>query len=759
DAFNVEKDFLIGNTTTLTKREVVTTANCNQCHESLRAHGTIRRNVEHCLMCHTSGAEDQNDPTRQGGTPGVSIDFRVMIHKIHNAQHLPSVLGVTTNADGTRKYDSTPAPYLIGRSTDFSDIGFPIWPNLTNPMPRDEGYSALTSTERGLEDQMRSGVTSCDKCHGDPDGDGPLPAPAQGNLAYTNPIRSACSSCHDDWDPAKPYKSNLLIMPAQPDNTVCVQCHTETGSGLAVRDAHMHPLLNSTTNAGLVFNVTQVTESGTNNSNGKLDPGEKIKVDFTLKDWQGLDVNVSELARMEAVVSGPTSNSNVLLEASFPTAAISGASISTHLPSKQFVEFVGDATSSPDTFTTSMAPHWNVTAATTTVWHVDSKATGSTLSAAANAMQNYVDVVDGTKFTRGDYVVIADGLAGEEYLRVQFVQTNRLWFSSTHSSYDQPALRAAHANGTAIEPVTLVEKTLTTDYTLNATTGAITEVANFPDGKGVLVSYTTDFVVPATYPTALNGSPSYDSTYGKWAGMSLVDGTYTVSLWGERTFTVSAVGETTSYNSVSPAGQKDFLVGSATTITPRAAISSADNCNACHNDIWFHGSHRRGFDTCLACHGTAGAEDRPQYVAANAPATNDTTIDFRQMLHKIHMGSDLTNASTYTVVGFGSGYPNNYSAHTYDKVGFPVMPGGTKQCAKCHGDGNTVWTNPPSRNHPSQPKDTRSWLVACSSCHDSDAAKAHMDAQTSPIGSGTESCAVCHGVGKEWSVTERHKAQ
>ena len=98
--------------------------------------------------------------------------------------------------------------------------------------------------------------------------------------------------------------------------------------------------------------------------------------------------------------------------------------------------------------------------------------------------------------------------------------------------------------------------------------------------------------------------------------------------------------------------------------------------------------------------------------------------------------------------------------HLHDHFpGFPVMPGGTKQCAKCHGDGNTVWTNPPSRNHPSQPKDTRSWLVACSSCHDSDAAKAHMDAQTSPIGSGTESCAVCHGVGKEWSVTERHKAQ
>ena len=34
-----------------------------------------------------------------------------MIHKIHDGAHLPSVLGVGTNADGTRSYAATPVPY------------------------------------------------------------------------------------------------------------------------------------------------------------------------------------------------------------------------------------------------------------------------------------------------------------------------------------------------------------------------------------------------------------------------------------------------------------------------------------------------------------------------------------------------------------------------------------------------------------------------------------------------------------------------
>jgi OmcA/MtrC family decaheme c-type cytochrome len=108
DAGNATSDFRFGGVADLAPREVVKQDNCNQCHVSLRAHGGIRRDVKLCLLCHTSGSEDKNVATVEGGTPGASVDFRVMIHKIHNAAHLPSLLGVATNEDGSRNYSATP---------------------------------------------------------------------------------------------------------------------------------------------------------------------------------------------------------------------------------------------------------------------------------------------------------------------------------------------------------------------------------------------------------------------------------------------------------------------------------------------------------------------------------------------------------------------------------------------------------------------------------------------------------------------------
>src|SRR5580765_4923779 len=165
DVGNAEQDFLFGGATTLAQREEVTQANCNQCHQTLQAHGGQRRDVKLCLLCHTAGAEDGNDPSVLGGTPGVSIEFKVMIHKIHSGFHLPSVLGVSTNANGSRDYAATPQPYvLIGRNNsinDFSNVRFPVWPNAQSPMPRDFGYSALPAATQALEDTMRSGPANC----------------------------------------------------------------------------------------------------------------------------------------------------------------------------------------------------------------------------------------------------------------------------------------------------------------------------------------------------------------------------------------------------------------------------------------------------------------------------------------------------------------------------------------------------------------------------------------------------------------------
>ncbi len=754
-------DFLIGNGGAIDSRQVVGQDNCNRCHTDLQAHGGRRKVVTLCLMCHTAGAEDKNT----GGTltPGLTIEFKSMIHKIHTGEHLPSVLGVATNPDGSRNYAATPAPFAVNGTDDFSHIAFPAWPNGLVAMPRDQGYTALAAGAKLQEDKIRTGPSNCIVCHGDPDGAGPVNAPAQGDLYKAQPSRAACGACHDDVIWGQNYTSNGQTMGAQANNSNCILCHADSGDPLAVADAHTHPLLNPTFNPGLDINVSSLVEAGTNNADGTIDPGEKVSVTFTMTNDAGVDTLPSAVANLSVIVSGPTDNYNLVLSSTLPTAKLTGAQpYTTLLPMPIVLERVGVSTAALESFNTSLFPHWNVSGGTTTVQVRTGLPGGggnSTLSAASAVPQNWVDVASGTGFARDDYIVIDDGVVGfEEYARIQTVQGTRLWFGTLGSTTYPASLRFAHNNGATVKEVTLATKTAVTDYTLTPATGAIAEVLEFGNGNVVLCGYTTDFVMPAVYPPTLNDTGDFDETTGKWAGKSIVDGTYSLGLWSSLTLPLNLFGESNSYRSASNVITSDFLVGSASSIEPYAKISSGDNCYKCHQDVEFHGAGRRSFDACVVCHGAAGTEDRPQLVAANAPATADTTINFRTMLHKIHMGEELTNAATYQIVGFGSGaYPNNFGVSTFEEVIFPALPGGVRNCTKCHGDTNTAWKQPVERDHPTQQgTPVARWAAVCGACHDSSDAQAHIAVQTT--GGGAESCAVCHGTGGEWSVERVHKA-
>jgi OmcA/MtrC family decaheme c-type cytochrome len=316
DVGQTTKDFLFGGTSTATAREVVKTDNCNRCHTTLQAHGGSRRTVPICLLCHTSGAEDSSGN-------GVSIDFRVMIHKLHNASHLPSVLGVATFPDGTgtRNYAATPIPYVVG-GTDFSFVAFPVWPNLNTSMPRDFGYSALTSDQKALENTMLQGATECSKCHGDPDGSGPLTPPAQGDIAQTQPSRRACGACHDDVDWTQNYKANQQTMGQQPNDSSCKFCHAPSGGSLAVADAHLHPINNPAINPGVDFAITSM--GGGSGAGGNFVAGDKPTITFTLKDDSGVDVPLASLDSTSTILVGPTNNYQHVFPFASPNGASSG---------------------------------------------------------------------------------------------------------------------------------------------------------------------------------------------------------------------------------------------------------------------------------------------------------------------------------------------------------------------------------------------------------------------------------------------------
>ncbi|MCC7138211.1 MAG: hypothetical protein IT460_07260 [Planctomycetes bacterium] len=331
--------FLYGGAVAVVERAVVGVDNCNVCHTELRAHGGSRvGSVELCLLCHTAGSEDRNDDPTTGAyenwTPGVTVDFKVMVHKIHNARHLPSVNGVATNPDGSRNYAATPAPLeYVGFGNNFvdlSEVGFPVWPSLNVAMPRDFGYSALASASKTLEGNLLTGVVACAKCHGDPDAGGPMSAPAQGAQSETNPTFEACTSCHDDLDPAKSYTANGMTMTAGLSNATCTTCHPATSaspvsaSNLPVRESHVHPLLNPTLDPGVVTTVTQVNGGAIPASPPNLVAGDAVAVTFTVKDDGGSDLPIWQCDSGSAFFFGPNQNRQTV----FPYPTPNGMSIS-----------------------------------------------------------------------------------------------------------------------------------------------------------------------------------------------------------------------------------------------------------------------------------------------------------------------------------------------------------------------------------------------------------------------------------------------
>jgi OmcA/MtrC family decaheme c-type cytochrome len=219
---------------------------------------------------------------------------------------------------------------------------------------------------------------------------------------------------------------------------------------------------------------------------------------------------------------------------------------------------------------------------------------------------------------------------------------------------------------------------------------------------------------------------------GDWGGLPYLDGTYTADVWLYKNIDLGRQNELQTYRSTSNAGTLDFLYGAATTIVPRAIISAASNCYSCHNDVLFHGGGRRGVDACLTCHAVSGNMSSlvPTATTASVP------VEFRQMLHKIHLGADLTDA-TYPFATHGE---------------FPAMPGGVRQCVRCHG--NDAWKVPGPRDHPFAAAPTRTWGVVCGACHDGATAQAHITANTAA--SGYESCEVCHGPGRDFAVEKVH---
>jgi len=250
---NATYDFVPAGGAVSTMRDIVKTSNCNECHNQLAVHGGTRIETKLCVTCHNPGSW-------VAGTPNTPVDFKVMIHKIHQGEELPSVIAGT--------------PYAIG-THDFSTVVFP--------------YSAVALGD----------TRACAKCHtNSATGPDVVRNTPQGDNWKTQPSKAACAACHDDVyfgdtpDPLKPYQTvrhMTLITDAggiaieNPADSLCINCHSTGQLAGSVEEKHDLPNLLKAEGAKYVFNIRSVTNTG---------PGLVPVITFSVDDTGGTPYDI-----------------------------------------------------------------------------------------------------------------------------------------------------------------------------------------------------------------------------------------------------------------------------------------------------------------------------------------------------------------------------------------------------------------------------------------------------------------------------------
>ena len=215
-------------------RNIAVNASCNECHIKLGLHGGDRIQIEYCVTCHNPGTADANS--------GNTVDFKVMVHKIHYGEELPSI--------NELKWEY--AIWGFGNSKhDYSTVVF----------PQDVRFP-------GLE------ASNCTKCHETGD--------ASDSANYLNvPTQEACTSCHDltSFTDPPPAGFTLHSGGAQADNSSCAGCHPPSGGPAGVSDSHQIPALIAA--QSFEYNIVSITDQ---NDDAQVDPGDFVKVTFSVTD-------------------------------------------------------------------------------------------------------------------------------------------------------------------------------------------------------------------------------------------------------------------------------------------------------------------------------------------------------------------------------------------------------------------------------------------------------------------------------------------
>jgi len=110
----------------------------------------------------------------------------------------------------------------------------------------------------------------------------------------------------------------------------------------------------------------------------------------------------------------------------------------------------------------------------------------------------------------------------------------------------------------------------------------------------------------------------------------------------------------------------DFVPAGGSPIDTRLIANNA-TCNACHDNLEFHGDARFDIEYCVTCHNPSSIDGDTVNEAWGG------TVDMKQMIHKIHYGINLDEG--YFIVG------HNNTTHDYSNV---IFPQDVRNCTTCH---------------------------------------------------------------------------
>jgi OmcA/MtrC family decaheme c-type cytochrome len=196
----------LGGGSPVPRRLTVDQARCNVCHRDVIAHGNNRTDTTYCILCHNKWGTDeaQRPGVNPTTNPPETIDFKMMIHRIHTGDDLTGAYTVYGNGMSVH---------------DFTEIRFP------------------------------GDRRNCEKCHIPGTYLLPGPATAQATVVHIGgtpvpqvnavrpPVTAACTGCHDSPDTFTHARLNSIVNSPTDWVESCNVCHGE-GSAFAVSEVH-----------------------------------------------------------------------------------------------------------------------------------------------------------------------------------------------------------------------------------------------------------------------------------------------------------------------------------------------------------------------------------------------------------------------------------------------------------------------------------------------------------------------------------------